>query len=131
MTLVEAQQKSESKIEALLRWRSLERRVVAINCAQKALSSLREEGVEAAVIGSLAAGNFMLHSDVDYLVCGDVSIERRGSIEAAIGRAMSSSGIGYDIVYSEDIKLEYMEDFCRAKLNASDLSYLAQEAGKS
>jgi predicted nucleotidyltransferase len=118
-----------SRMEQLIAKRTAERRVRALRCALAAIPALNEQGVEAYVIGSLATGRFMSHSDVDYFVIGHiVSMERRW-VEATIAEAMAGSNVGYDVVYEEDIKEDLLEEFRHARADAPRLLELAHEVG--
>ena len=92
-----------SRIERLMAKRAAERRVRALHCALTAMPALNEQGIKAYVIGSLATGQFMSHSDVDYLVIGQIAPMERRLVEATIARTMAGSNVGYDVVYEEDI----------------------------
>jgi predicted nucleotidyltransferase len=117
-----------SRIERLMAKRTAERRVRALRCALAAIPALNEQGVEAYVIGSLATGRFMSHSDVDYLVIGhNVPMQRR-LVEATIARTMAGSNVGYDVVYEEDINEDLLKEFLRARADAPRLLELAHEA---
>lgn len=59
---------SMSRIEALMAERTAARAATASTRALAALSALKGAGVSGWVIGSLARGEFRLHSDVDFLV---------------------------------------------------------------
>jgi len=93
------------------------------------MPALNEQGIKAYVIGSLATGQFMSHSDVDYLVIGQIAPMERRLVEATIARTMAGSNVGYDVVYEEDIKDDLLEEFRCARADASRLLELAHEAG--
>jgi predicted nucleotidyltransferase len=118
-----------SRIERLMAKRTAERRVRALRCALAAIPALNEQGVEAYVIGSLATGRFMSHSDVDYLVTGRIAQSERRLVEVTIAKTMAGSNVGYDVVYEEDIKDDLLEEFRCARADASRLLELAHEAG--
>lgn len=59
---------SVSRIEALMAERTVARAAVASARALATLNALQDAGVSGWVIGSLARGEFRLHSDVDFLV---------------------------------------------------------------
>lgn len=118
-----------SRIERLMAKRAAERRVRALHCALTAMPALNEQGIKAYVIGSLATGQFMSHSDVDYLVIGQIAPMERRLVEATIARTMAGSNVGYDVVYEEDIKDDLLEEFRCARADASRLLELAHEAG--
>lgn len=118
-----------SRMQRLITKRSAARRVRALRCALATIPALHEQGVEAYVIGSLATGRFMSHSDVDYLVTGHIDPQQRRLVEATIAAAMAGSELGYDVVYEEDIKENLLKEFDHAKADASRLLELAHEAG--
>lgn len=118
-----------SRIERLVAKRTAERRVRALRCALAAIPALNEQGVEAYVIGSLATGRFMSHSDVDYLIIGHIVPMERRLVEATIAGIMAGSNVGYDVVYEEDIKEDVVKEFRYARADAPRLLELAHEAG--
>jgi predicted nucleotidyltransferase len=76
-----------SKIETTIALRTNDRKALAIKLAVKALRDLKAMGVHAWVVGSLAKGNFSLHSDVDFAVdcSADLEYEVFRTIEKAMG----------------------------------------------
>jgi predicted nucleotidyltransferase len=119
-----------SRIETLLSLRLALRKAQAITRAKHAVDNLMSEGIETFVIGSLASGHFMTHSDVDFFVTTPVDRQKRVQTEAIVSRAMARSGIGFDIIYAEDVRSECLPEFCDAKLDASDLFELANKIGQ-
>ena len=118
-----------SLMERVIAQRTTERRVRALRCALAAILALRERGVEAYVIGSLATDRFMSHSDVDYLVSGHIDPIERCRVETAIARAMAGSSVGYDVVYEDDVKGGLLEEFHYAKADTSRLLEIAHKVG--
>lgn len=118
-----------TRMQNMIERRVRQRRLTALRHALSTLNNLRETGVDAYVIGSLVTGRFMHHSDVDYLVCGHVEPVLRSAVEKVIAAGMENSGIPYDVIYSEDIKDDVLQEFCHDKADPSRLFELAHEAG--
>lgn len=115
-------------MEQLIARRTVDRRISALRCALAAMPALHTRGIEAYVIGSLASGRFMPHSDVDFLVTGHLDPMERRAAEAMIARTMAGGSVGYDVVYEEDIKEDLLEGFRYARADPSRLLELAHQA---
>lgn len=118
-----------SRMERLVAKRTAERRARALRCALAAIPALKNQGIQAYVIGSLATGRFMSHSDVDYLVTGHIGPMDRRLVEATIAGAMAGSNVGYDVVYEDDVEEDLLEEFRHARADAPRLLELAHQAG--
>lgn len=116
-----------SQIEALIRRRTEARKMRALRHALVASQNLAEHGVRAEVIGSLASGEFMSHSDVDYLVFGHIETMKRRLVDSAIAKAMNGSEVGYDTVCAEDIQADMVGSFFNVRADTSRLLELAHE----
>jgi predicted nucleotidyltransferase len=81
--------------------RRRERERVARTAAAAALRRLRERGVQAGVFGSLAAGRFGLHSDIDILVL-DCPPALRYRIETDVEACMQ--GLRFDLAYVDEMR---------------------------
>jgi predicted nucleotidyltransferase len=90
----------------------------AVIGAKSAVAALAELGVTAVVTGSLARGNFNVHSDVDLLV---TSCPRRlkyaieGIVEDAVG------GMPFDVIYLEEIPPWKVARFTEGAIDSSEL----------
>lgn len=102
-----------SMIDRVIGERAARRRTAATVRVETLLRRLRREGTDVTVIGSLAAGRFKAHSDVDLLVRGNLDTERRANIERAVADAMRGSGIPYDLIYAADLAPDRLEEFER------------------
>jgi predicted nucleotidyltransferase len=89
-----------TRLEALLRRSTDQRRRHAVAAARRAMERLSDLGVEVRVIGSLAAGGFKAHSDVDLLVVR-CPPELRYAIEGVVEDEMG--GLPFDVVYLDEI----------------------------
>jgi predicted nucleotidyltransferase len=107
-----------SRVEKLLAADTRAREARARVLAARALRRLAERGVEARVIGSLAQGDFLLHSDVDFLVlrCPD---ELRYGIEGLVEETLE--GLPFDVVYLDEVAPERRAAIQSRSLDASDL----------
>jgi predicted nucleotidyltransferase len=107
-----------SRIEKLLAADTRAREARARVLAARALRRLAERGVEARVIGSLARGDFLLHSDVDLLVLR-CPPELRYRIEGLVEDTLE--GLPFDVVYLDEVAPERRAAIQSRSLNASDL----------
>ena len=90
----------ETVLDQLVTARTSERRERALARARLALAELGRRGVRAGIIGSLAAGRFRAHSDVDFLVL-ECPAALRYAIEGALERIMDD--IGFDVLYLDEL----------------------------
>jgi predicted nucleotidyltransferase len=79
------------------------RRELASAAVARILHNAANEGIDITLVGSLARGDFRLHSDVDLLVRGLVDPKRRLLAERLVAVAMRSSDIPYDLMFEEDL----------------------------
>jgi predicted nucleotidyltransferase len=107
-----------SRLDDLLAADTKERAAKARRVARRALAALAARGVEARLVGSLARGDFMLHSDVDILVvrCPE---ELRYQIEGLVEDRME--GLPFDVVYLDEVAPERRAKLESEGLRASDL----------
>jgi len=117
-----------SRLNKIIANRTVERRRVAIERTVYVLDELHGLGVDAVIIGSLAKGNFLDHSDVDFYVRGIVPALRRIEVERTIGKHMRGSTIGFDVVYAEDVS-DRKEEFEDVWLDAPGIRKIASEDG--
>ena len=81
------------------------RRQEAVARARQALEVLKERGVEAVVVGSLARGDFGLRSDVDFLVLALTHPEGRYALEAEVEGIMA--GMPVDVIFFDEVRSDY------------------------
>ena len=93
--------------------RTARRRATAVARVDPLLSGLRRDGIDVVVVGSLARKQFGCHSDVDFLVRGDLDTARRVRVERAVAAAMRGSGIACDLIYAIDLTPERLKEFER------------------
>lgn len=82
------------------------RRRLAAARALRVLRSLRQKGVEALVVGSLAEGRFGPASDVDFLVV-ECPPHLRYRIEAGVEDVMLD--IPFDVVYRDEARESFLK----------------------
>jgi prevent-host-death family protein len=87
----------DSPLSRILRGRALTRLEVARPRAEAAVSRLKQGGVKARIIGSLARGSFRQTSDVDILV-EDPGSSTESSIEEMVRSEMGD--FPFDVVYA-------------------------------
>ena len=86
--------------------------------ARRALVELRDRGVSAKLVGSLARGDFMLHSDIDILVLS-CPPGLRYAIEGMVEEAVE--GRPFDVVYLDEVRPERRARLLAEAVDASDL----------
>lgn len=91
---------SGTRLSTLMRQRALARRKAALAAAALVLDELATHGIEAVVVGSLAKGPFLAHSDVDFLMLGELTAEQCLEAERIISRHMRAAGLPYDIIFA-------------------------------
>ena len=92
--------------DTLVARRTLERLQSAEAASTRVLATLRGQGIDIRVFGSLARGTFKSHSDVDFLVKGALSGRVRAVVEATLARAMGAAELPYDVIYLDDLTAE-------------------------
>jgi predicted nucleotidyltransferase len=92
---------SYPSLGALRESRRRARERAALAAAAAVLRRLSSRGVRAAVFGSLAAGRFGLHSDVDFIVL-DCPPALRYRIETDVEDCMQ--GIPFDVAYADEMR---------------------------
>lgn len=109
---------AKTRLTALLERRAEDRRRLACVRARAALEWLTGQGVEAAVIGSLARGPFRDHSDVDFLV---LSCPRalRYALEGGVEACME--GLPFDVVYLDELREPFRQRALAEAVHAPDL----------
>lgn len=92
-----------TRLETIIAERTERRRKLAEGAAARALGGLRAKGIDIRVFGSLARGDFRVHSDVDFLVYGPIDADVRVTVECGVAAAMRESGLPYDVIYLDDL----------------------------
>lgn len=102
-----------SRIDDIIGERTARRQEAALDHVVPLLLSLRSDGFDVVVIGSLARGEFRSHSDVDFLVRGKLDASRRAALERAVAAGMRGAGVPYDLVYAADVAPDRLKEFER------------------
>jgi len=90
----------------------------ARGAADRALGELRAKGVEARLVGSLARGDFLLHSDIDILILRcppGLRYALEGLVEEAV------QGRAFDVLYLDEVRPERRARLLAEAVDASDL----------
>ena len=90
----------------------------AIAGARRAAAELQKRDVEVVITGSLARGEFDLHSDVDFVVLScprHLKYAIEGIVEDELG------GIPFDVVYRDEIPPSEVPRFMEGAVHAPDL----------
>jgi len=94
------------------------RKASAVSMTMIAVRRLAEIGVSAKVIGSLSAGRFKEHSDIDLLIT-DCPRHLKYRIEGIVEDCLP--GFGFDVVYLDEIPSHRLHRFLENVTDASDL----------
>lgn len=94
------------------------RRDRAIAQARAVIETLAQLGITTQIIGSLAAGQFGQHSDVDFLII-DIPDPLRYAIEWRVEDIMGD--ISFDVVYLDEVPDWKRGKFTSMAINASQL----------
>lgn len=78
------------------------------------LHEARAEGIEIKLVGSLARGDFRLHSDVDLLVCGRADQKRRAAVERLVAASLRTAEIPYDLIFEDDLTQDRVRELLHA-----------------
>ncbi len=100
-----------SRFNIIIAERTQRRRIAAEAAAARALAALRPKGIDIRVFGSLARGDFRVHSDVDFLVYGPIDSHIRSAVESGVAAAIGDSELPYDILYLDDMTPEQAAAF--------------------
>jgi predicted nucleotidyltransferase len=91
--------KPRSRLDELIRDRTRRRRDLAIERTQRILSEASAAGLDVVLFGSLTRDDFMLHSDIDLMVLGDVTVEGMIRMEKIVAKHLRDTDINYDLVF--------------------------------
>jgi predicted nucleotidyltransferase len=105
-------------LDALREARRRVRERMARAAAIEVLRRLRSRGVRAGVFGSLAAGRFGLHSDVDFIVL-ECPPGLRYRIESEVEERMR--GIPFDVAYADEMREPWRSRALAGQLDESAL----------
>lgn len=100
-----------TRYDRMVAERTQRRREAAEAAVARALGALRPRGIDIRIFGSLARGEFRVHSDVDFLVHGAIDSEIRVVVEVEVAAAMRPSGLPYDLFYLDDMTPEQAAAF--------------------
>ena len=89
------------------------RKELALACAARALELLSSHGVEVGLVGSLARGDFKLHSDVDFLVKRLPREEMRYRLDILVEPEME--GLPFQFIYLDEVKSELARELLLAE----------------
>jgi predicted nucleotidyltransferase len=90
----------------------------AIMCARAAVDMMKEKGISALVIGSLAKGKFGPDSDIDFLLTS-CPRKYKYAIEAEVEDILGD--LPLDVVYLEEIPADRVERFTSGAVDAHAL----------
>ena len=93
-------------LDRLMARQTAERARTAAARARRVLDQLRQRGVEAKLVGSLARGSFMAHSDVDFLIVS-CPHELKYALEAGIEDVMLE--LPFDCIYLDEVRPPYRD----------------------
>lgn len=98
-----------ARIDDIIRARDVKREAEAAVAARAALRALKQVGISAHLVGSLARGDFRQHSDIDILI--DAPPERRS---AALRTCLGAlRGFPSSILFKDDLTPDALSHFMR------------------
>ena len=107
-----------SRLDRIMTARADQRRAVARDRARLVFATLKDLGVEARLVGSLAKGTFHGKSDVDFLILSAPG-ELKYALEAKVEAVMAD--IPFDVLYLEDLNDRRRNELLESMVDASDL----------
>ncbi|MGC4410358.1 nucleotidyltransferase domain-containing protein [Rhizobium rosettiformans] len=75
-------------------------------------------GIVVTPVGSLARGDFRIHSDVDLLVRGPLSPTRRLRVEQIVVSHLRGTDIAYDLLFEADLDPARVEELLHDAVHA-------------
>ncbi|MCW3782917.1 nucleotidyltransferase domain-containing protein [Defluviimonas salinarum] len=91
-----------------------ERRRLALAAWEHMRAMAAAAGFDLRLFGSLAKGDFMLHSDLDVMVMDRAGSPRRAIMESIAASAMRGTGIACDLHYRSDLPDAIAEEMLHA-----------------
>lgn len=115
------------RIDMLIGRRTERRRGVATACVSDIRAEAASHEIDISVIGSLATGRFAVHSDIDLLVHGETTPQRRALVERIVAMRLRGTGIPYDLIFASDLPAERLEEFLDDSIPAPGLREARRE----
>ncbi len=109
---------SSTKLDSPISITSDVRRRRAVDRARAAVDMMKEKGISAMVIGSLAKGKFGPESDIDFLVTS-CPRKYKYAIEAEVEDILGD--LPFDLIYLEEIPADRVERFTSGAVDAHAL----------
>ncbi|MBC2774406.1 nucleotidyltransferase domain-containing protein [Rhizobium sp. AQ_MP] len=90
--------------------------------AQRLVAAIVQEAAGAGIvitpIGSLARGDFRIHSDIDLLVRGPLSPARRLRAEQIAASHLRGTHLPYDLIFEADLEADRVDELLHDALHA-------------
>lgn len=109
------------RIDGLISRRTDRRRSIAMACTSDIRAEAATHQIDITVIGSLAAGRFRIHSDIDLLVQGEMTPSRRALVERIVAGRLRGTDIPYDLIFAADLPAQRVQEFLDDSIPASGL----------
>ena len=103
-----------NKMNALTEQRVAKRLLSAKEDANRIVEEAQQRGIDISIVGSLAAGTFKSHSDIDLLVHGDAAPHRRAMVERLVACRLRGRDIPYDLIFEADLTEERLKEMLHA-----------------
>ncbi|MEC9462567.1 MAG: nucleotidyltransferase domain-containing protein [Pseudomonadota bacterium] len=94
------------------------RRALAQRLVNEIVLDAATHDLEITPVGSLARGEFRLHSDVDLLVRGRLDPARRLRAEQLVASHLRGADIDYDLIFETDLDPARVEEFLHDAVHA-------------
>ncbi len=106
-----------NRMQSLIAERLEPRRALAIRLVDAIVRDAETSGLRIVPIGSVARGDFRIHSDIDLLVRGSLDTGHRLRAEQIVACHMRGSDIPYDLLFEADLDSDRVEELLHDALH--------------
>jgi predicted nucleotidyltransferase len=99
-----------NRMQSLITERLEPRRALAQRLVAAILREAELSGIVINPVGSLARGDFRIHSDIDLLVRGPLDAARRLRAEQLVASHLRGTDIAYDLIFETDLDPARVEE---------------------
>ena len=107
-----------NRMQSLIADRLEPRRALASRAVDAILREAETSGIVITPVGSLARGDFRIHSDVDLLVRGPLDPARRLRAEQIVAGQLRGTDIAYDLIFETDLDPDRVEELLHDAVHA-------------
>jgi predicted nucleotidyltransferase len=92
-----------NRMQALIADRLEPRRARALQRVAAIIEAASKIGLDITLVGSLARSDFRIHSDIDLIVRGELSPDRRLEAERLVAEHLRGTDLPYDLLFETDL----------------------------